>query len=161
MLRSGQHITKLCLAQKPEKCKYTHKTGEYIGEAILHNLECGLVKLDFKGIYLGETGLRRVLEAANDCKSIEKLNVGVVTDAGLRILAEGLEANCSLEELVFYETGDHQKYWTPEARQCFVDLLKAHTKLKSVKARFAEENAKSDFASAFHHEINFYTEQKD
>ena len=87
ILKSGSNITKLCLAQNPEKCKFTHKTGEYVGEAILTNPDCGLVKLDFSGIYLGETGLQRVIEAANDCKTIEKLNVGVVTDDGLKILA--------------------------------------------------------------------------
>jgi hypothetical protein len=88
ILSRGRNITKLSLAQNPGKCQYTHKTGEYIGEAILKNPECGLVKLDFKGIYLGEHGLQRIIEASNDCKTIEKLNVGIVTDAGLKILAE-------------------------------------------------------------------------
>jgi hypothetical protein len=83
ILSRGKNITKLCLAQKPEKCQYTHKTGEYIGEALLKNPECGLTKLDFKGINLGERGLQRIIEAVNDCKTIEKLNVGIVTDAGL------------------------------------------------------------------------------
>ena len=101
ILSRGKNITKLCLAQETASCKYTHKTGEYVGEAILKNPECGLVKLDFKGIYLGETGLQRVIEATNDCKTIEKLNVGVVTDSGLRILAENLKSNSTLEELSF------------------------------------------------------------
>ncbi len=161
ILSRGHNITKLCLAQKPSKCKYTHKTGEYVGGAILKNPECGLVKLDFKGIYLGESGLQRVIEAANDCKTIEKLDVGVVTDSGLRILAEQLKPNCSLEELTFAETEDQQKQWSGEACAQFAGLLREHTKLKSVKAKFAEERGGLEGSRAFKHEIEFYTEQKD
>lgn len=47
------------------------------------------------------------MEAANACKNIEKLHVGIITDSGLRILAEGLMGNESLEELTFQETDNH------------------------------------------------------
>ncbi len=86
------------------------------------------------------------MEAANACKNIEKLHVGIITDSGLRILAEGLLGNESLDELTFSETDNHQRYWTEEARQAFVKLLKCSTKLKSVKAKFQKVNKGSDEA---------------
>lgn len=150
ILSQGKNITKLNLSQKPEHCKFTHKTGQYIGQAILDNPECGLHKLDFEGISLGAAGLQRVIEAANLCGSIEKLIVGVVDDAGLRILAEMLATNASLEELEFSETSDHQKYWTGEACAAFVSLLKNCTKLKKVKAKFQKCNKESRAAQEFH-----------
>ena len=58
ILASGTNITKLSLAQSSkQKCQLTHRTGEYIGQAILDNPSCGLTKLDLKGINLGESGL--------------------------------------------------------------------------------------------------------
>lgn len=100
------------------------------------------------------------MEAANACKNIEKLHVGIITDSGLRILAEGLMGNESLEELTFSETDNHQRYWTEEARQAFVKLLKMSSKLKSVKAKFQKVNKGSDEAKQFETEIDFYTEWK-
>jgi hypothetical protein len=49
-----------------------------------------LTKLEFKGVFLGESGLQRVIEAANDCKTIEDLDVGIVTDVGLKLMAAEL-----------------------------------------------------------------------
>jgi len=60
------------------------------------------------------------VEAANACKNIERLHVGIITDSGLRILARGLVGNESLEELIFSETDNHQRYWTEEARGAFI-----------------------------------------
>ena len=84
-----------------------------------------------------------------------------MTDAGLKILAEHLKPNYTLEELTFSETADHQKYWTEETRKSFVTLLQSHTKLKSVKAKFMGENQKCESSEAFRNEIEFYTDQKD
>ena len=84
-----------------------------------------------------------------------------MTDAGLKILAEHLKPNCTLEELTFSETADHQKYWTEETRKSFVTLLQSHTKLKSVKAKFMGENQKCESSEAFRNEIEFYTDQKE
>lgn len=156
---SGNNLTKLDLTQK-EDCKFTHKAGEFIGEGILQNSACGLTKLEFKGVYLGESGLQRVIEAANDCKTIEELNVGIVTDSGLKLMAEQLKTNDSLEELVFYETSDHQKYWTKDAMRQFADLLKTCTKLKKVKAKFVDCNKETEQSVSFLQEVDFYTDQK-
>lgn len=65
-----------------------------------------------------------MIEASNDCDTIKELNVGIVNDAGLKLMAEMLKTNTSLKELKFYETDDHQKYWTAESMQAFADLLK-------------------------------------
>lgn len=135
ILRSGQHLSKLDISQR-HTCKFTHKAGEYIGQGILDNPECGLTKVEFEGIYLGESGLQRIIEACNDCKTIEKLDVGIITDTGLKLLAKHLKTNEGLEEIYFHETEDHQKYWSKEAMQDFADLLKSCTKLKKVRAKF-------------------------
>ena len=90
-----------------------------------------------------------MIEAANDCTTIEELNVGIVTDDGLKLMAEMLKTNTSLEELVFYETDDHQKYWTKESMQSFADLLKQHTKLKKVKTKFNDCNKDSELSVNF------------
>ena len=148
ILANGKNLTKLDLSQG-EECKFTHKAGEFIGEGILKNPDCGLTKLELKGVYLGESGLQRVIEAANDCKTVEELNVGIVTDAGLKLMADQLKANDSLEELVFYETDDHQKYWTKDAMRAFADLLKTCTKIKKVKAKFQDCNKESELSSSF------------
>jgi hypothetical protein len=65
-----------------------------------------------------------------------------------------------LEELIFYETADHQKYWTKDSMEEFAHLLKNFTKLKKVKAKFQKCNAKSELAINFSAEIEFYTEHK-
>ena len=49
----------------------------------------------------------RILEAANQNKNIKKLNIGTITDAGLKVVADILRENTSLEELEFEETADH------------------------------------------------------
>jgi len=80
---------------------------------------CKLEKLEFKGVDLGQTGLVRIIDAANRTPSLEKLDVGVLTDEALKLLAERIANNEYLEELHFSETEDHQKYWSGEAKDMF------------------------------------------
>lgn len=127
VLRKPRHsnITKLCLAKNPA---FTHKAGEYVGQALLDNFENSKLELlDFRGVCLAERGLLRVIDAANKTACLEKLDVGVLTDSGLKLLATRLAANKHLSELTFQETEDHQQYWTGEARQMFCSLLKTST----------------------------------
>ncbi len=46
-----------------------------------------LEKLDFDDVCLGERGLLRIIDAANKTKTLEKLNVGVLTDNCLMLLS--------------------------------------------------------------------------
>jgi hypothetical protein len=46
-----------------------------------------LEKLDFDDVCLGERGLLRIIDAANKRKTLEKLNVGVLTDNCLMLLS--------------------------------------------------------------------------
>ena len=94
------NITKLDVS---ENC-LSSKAGEYIGNALALNPEYTIFKLSFAKTNLEEVGLVRVIEAANQNKHILKLNVGVITNHGLEMLAELLKENDSLEELVFEET---------------------------------------------------------
>jgi len=55
---------------------------------------------------LEEDGLVRILQAVNENKHILKLHVGLVTDRGLKCLAEILVNNNSLEEIIIQETKD-------------------------------------------------------
>lgn len=90
------------------KNKFTSKAGEFIGQALLERKDCDLYKLTFKKINLEHVGLARVLEAANASSKLAKLDIGIITDSGLRVLAEKLVDNKFLEELCFEETSDHQ-----------------------------------------------------
>ncbi len=76
------------------------------------------------------------------------------------LLAERLAENNHLNELIFTETADHQKYWTAQARQMFTQTLKTSTQLKVIKARFQESNKELTESKLFLEEIEFYTEQK-
>lgn len=67
-----------------------------------------LRELDFSGVNLEQRGLVRVIDAANKNPALEKLNVGVLTDSSLHVLADRLAANNHLLELKFQETSDHQ-----------------------------------------------------
>lgn len=105
----------------------------------------------------------RVIEAANQNKHILKLNVGVITNHGLEMLAELLKENDSLEELVFEETKDHQKFWTDTGRHAFCRMLKNFTQLKKVKITSTKEitdNDEKEKHELFINEIDFYTKIK-
>lgn len=87
----------------------TCKAGEYVGQALIDNCDNSILReLDFSDINLDTRGLIRVIDAANKTPSLEKLNVGVLTDTALLVMAERLEHNKTLLELKFEETSDHQ-----------------------------------------------------
>jgi hypothetical protein len=55
-------------------------------------------------VNLEESGLYRVLEAVNANKNISRIHLGVISDYGLRTMAELLKANKSLLRLEFSES---------------------------------------------------------
>lgn len=84
------NITKLNLS----KNDFTCKAGEYVGQALIDNVgNIKLEKLEFKGVDLGQTGLCRIIDAANKTPSLEKLDVGVLTNDSLKFLAERIASN--------------------------------------------------------------------
>ena len=147
----ARNLTKLDLS----KNKFTGKAACYVGEALIKNPEYPLYKLAFEDVDLGSDGLVRILEAVNANKNILKLHCGVVTDAGLQILAEKLRDNVTLEELIFQETKDHQQFWTRRGRSIFSECLKNHTQLKKVK--MTTENEDDEDIKAFKEEVTFFT----
>ena len=96
--KHGHAITELDLSGN---LKMESKTAQFIGEALLSNPHYPIEKMHFKGVNLEETGLYRLIEAVNANKSIHKLHVGVISDYGLRTLAELLPLNKSLLKLEF------------------------------------------------------------
>jgi hypothetical protein len=72
------------------------KAAIFIGDALLMNPEHPLEKLSFKNVYLGEDGLIRVCEALNNNKNITKVHLGIITNHGLRYVAQSLKSNVSL-----------------------------------------------------------------
>jgi hypothetical protein len=78
-------------------------------------------------VCLEEDGLVRLLEAVNSNKNVMKLDIGITTENGLRILADSLKENTSLEQLVFEETKHPQKNWTNVGRKMFTEMLKTCT----------------------------------
>ena len=83
------------------------KAGLFIGEALLANPKYPITKLTFKDVNLEDNGLYRLIEAVNENKHITKLHVGIVSDYGLRTMADLLKANKSLKKLEFQES-NHQ-----------------------------------------------------
>lgn len=77
------------------------KAGLFIGDALLKNPSFPIYRLTFKNVNLEESGLYRLLEAANECKTITRLHVGIVSDYGLRTMGELLKANRNLLRLQF------------------------------------------------------------
>jgi hypothetical protein len=142
---------------------FSSKAGEYIGQALGENPNYKIFKISFAETSLEEMGLVRIIEAVNQNKHIIKLNVGILTDHGLGLLASLLKDNTSLEEIAVEETKDHQKYWSDIGRQAFCSMLKSFTQIKKVKIVTArdysnqEEKAKHDL---FLQEIDFYNHIK-
>ena len=152
--QNGQNITKLIL----DGNNFTTKAGEYIGEVLANNSDYPIHRLSFGGISLESIGLTRIAEACNNNHNLKRVDMGVLTDQGLRSLSELLAANTSLESISFQETKDHQNYWTPEGRQIFVNLLKTSTKIMDVELKFSREQREED--ETFVEEIKFYTGMK-
>ena len=88
--QDGKAITELDLSGNE---KMESKTAQFIGEALLANPNYKIERLKFKGVKLEETGLYRLLEAVNANKNITRLHVGIVSDFGLRTMAELLPLN--------------------------------------------------------------------
>lgn len=154
---AGQ-ITKLNLANN----NFTTKAGEFIGQALTGNPTYQIFKISFKNLCLEEDGLVRLLEAVNANTNVLKLDIGIITDHGLRILADSLKNNTSLEQLVFEETSHPQKNWTSLGRKMFTQMLQHCTQLKKVKAnnRRALNEEEEAAGKVFKHEIDYYTQMK-
>lgn len=88
--RGANNITSLNLSKN---FKLTHKTGEYIGQALIENASSKISSLNFAHVNLGEAGLLRIIEASNQCNQIKTIHIGTLTDSGLKILAEKLVGN--------------------------------------------------------------------
>lgn len=91
-----------------------------------------LQRLSFKNLRLGEYGLLRVLEASNVCKTLQRLHLGFVNDAGLLMMADKLAANNYLTTIEFDEenTGELTAKWTEEAMKRFAGMLKENTEIE-------------------------------
>jgi hypothetical protein len=80
------------------------KAGLFIGEALLANPAYPIERIKFKDVNLEESGLYRLLEAANQNKNIKRVHLGVVSDYGLKTMSELLKGNTSLLRLEFQES---------------------------------------------------------
>jgi hypothetical protein len=132
-VRNGQAIKELDLS---DNIKMESKSAQFIGEALLANPNYPIEYIKFKGVNLEQTGLYRLLEAVNANKNIHKLHIGVISDYGLRTMAEILKTNKSLSKIEFQE--DPAKRWTEGAKQAFTLMLKSHTELQTVRFKSAK-----------------------
>lgn len=92
----------------------------------------------------------RILEAANANSFLCNLNLGYVTDRGLKIMAKCLKMNKNLSKLKFTEHQDHP--WSEVSKQEFIEMLKQHQNL--VKVKF--DGAVGSDNEVFEQEIKFY-----
>ena len=149
--RNASNITQLDLANN----NFGSKAGEYIGKALSENPDYKIFKISFDKICLEQIGLVRIIEAVNANKNILKLNIGIISDAGLLNLSKLIESNTSLEEITMTETSDHQKYWSDGSKKAFVEMMSKHTMLRKVKINFSRQDQKND--AEFEEEVKFYT----
>ena len=145
----------------------------------MSNPEYPLEYIKFKDVNLEETGLHRILEAANANKHIKRINVGIISDKGLSIMSELLASNTSLLRLEFSESmisltlnlifPDETQPWTDKGKHNFCQMVKDHTELETIKfkspfkvTRENEDGEKEKFDphTEFRHEIDFYTHKK-
>jgi len=103
----------------------TSKAGQFIGEALYSNPEYNVTKITFENTVLEEEGLMRMMEATSKNQNIKHLHVGIVSDAGLMIMAKELKNNLSLHVLEFQESAE--KTWTIEPKKEFAKTLKDFT----------------------------------
>ena len=120
---TGHNITRINLSGN----NFTSKAGEYIGQALSNNPSYPIKKIQFTGINLEHIGLTRIIEAVNGNEHIKRLDIGILTDQGLKNMAEMLKPNEYLDEITFQETLDPQKLWTSLGRGAFSEMMKDST----------------------------------
>ena len=144
------NITKLNLSKN---CRLSDKAGIFLGDALKANCHHPVEKLSFKKINLGEDGLVRILEATNVNQNIVKLNLGLITDYELNIIAKCLKHNKSLDKLKFEEHPDSP--WCQKSKDAFVCMIQGHKCLTKVKF----DEAKDSDHKTFKKEIEFYVKK--
>ena len=120
-------MIKLNLSNTIMQCK----AGMFLGDALIDNPEYKIEKIWFRNVRLEENGVYRMLEAANANPNIKRLHLGVVSDYGLRSMAELLVKNKTLIRLDFQE--DEKAPWTSPAKAGFCAMLKEYTELEQVR----------------------------
>lgn len=143
----SKNITKINLSKNKD---LSEKAGIFLGDALIENPDHPVKKINFKDVCLGENGLMRIIEAANQNQNIKVLNVGVVTSVGLLRMAQCLRHNKSLEKLKFTES--EVSHWSENSKSEFVAMLKEHKYFEKVKF----EAAKGQDHKAFKKEIEFF-----
>eukprot|EP00349_Pseudokeronopsis_sp_Brazil_P012462 CAMPEP_0202977798 /NCGR_PEP_ID=MMETSP1396-20130829/84464_1 /ASSEMBLY_ACC=CAM_ASM_000872 /TAXON_ID= /ORGANISM="Pseudokeronopsis sp., Strain Brazil" /LENGTH=109 /DNA_ID=CAMNT_0049716611 /DNA_START=413 /DNA_END=742 /DNA_ORIENTATION=- len=81
------------------------------------------------------------MEASAKNTNIVHLHVGIVSDAGLMIMAEELKNNMSLLFLEFQE--NPEKTWTKGAKKAFAETLRDFTQIALLFLEFQENPEKT------------------
>lgn len=132
------------------KNSMSSKAGVFIGEALINKPTYEIEELNFKEINLGEVGLRRILEACNKNGNIEKINIGIVGNKGLALMAELLVDNTTLKKVKFEE--DPQERWEEVAEKAFTEMVAKNIFITKFKLKPIDEE-KSDL---FLKEVKFH-----
>jgi len=123
----SKHFNKINFGGNP---RLSSKSGVFIGQSLIDNVDHPVSKISFKNCDLGEPGVVRIIEASNCNKNIKKINLGLVSDRSLKSIGELLRTNTSLEKLKFSE--HKQKLWSAQNKELFVQMLKENKTLKKV-----------------------------
>jgi len=75
------------------------RSGEFLGEAFKGDYN--IHYFNFKGNNLESLGTRRILECVNSNPNIQMLDIGIISDDGLRLLTTLLSKNSTLKRLRF------------------------------------------------------------
>lgn len=94
---ADSHITEITLSNT----KMQNKAGIFIGEVLMRNPTYPIERIKFKDVNIEETGIFRILEAINLNQNIKKVHLGIVSDFGLKTMADLLKSNKSLTKLEF------------------------------------------------------------
>mmetsp|Transcript_1043 Transcript_1043/g.1910 ORF Transcript_1043/g.1910 Transcript_1043/m.1910 type:complete len:313 (-) Transcript_1043:8-946(-) len=135
-MEGSKCFTKLNLSNNP---LMMHKTGIYIGDALIQNPEHPVEKINFKNVFLEEDGLLRILEACNANKNIERVNLGFVTDKGLKLMSETIAHNLTLKKIKFQEHKDPNLKWKDKSKQALINAIKQN---KALSTNLASHSSK-------------------
>lgn len=111
------------------------RSGEYLGDAITPDYKVGF--LIFKGNNLELTGVWRIIESVSKNLHVKMLDLGFISDEGLKYLVELLKDNTSLERLRFQE--NPEKPFTEPVMEQFCEFIKNSTIITEINIKLVNK----------------------
>ena len=121
----------------------TDKSGVYLSQLLPSSRR--LKELTLTGCSLEVVGLQRLLEVLPATR-LESLDIGLVSDKGLRLLAKHIGKSQTLRHLTFQEG----EQWSEDAKTGLLLVLRENERLLSCEAACEDETPHFDFVGELH-----------